>query len=252
MLKFHGLNASSKAIDDFSIDLETEETTDNLNEFILTFDSVYRLTNTSGHFQLLLLDHSNRSFRTLKSFNEARSVKVCSSTNYLWCLADCPSQLVLYQFMGDELVNEHNLGSVTALSGQEELILIATDINLYLFAANKMAGGLRCVYELNQKTSLSENRQKQEEQFSESSTCSLPLDSVLIEEKIQKMVAGKEHLLVLTGPNGQLYSCGLGTKGQLGLGTIENFYEFKKVSSLSQKRIKAIAAGGWHSGCIDE
>ncbi|XP_015792359.1 ultraviolet-B receptor UVR8 [Tetranychus urticae] len=63
---------------------------------------------------------------------------------------------------------------------------------------------------------------------------------------------GHEHILLLTR-HGLVYSYGRGSKGQLGLGSLEDvFDEHKEVEALSGLRIMQISAGGWHSLALSE
>ena len=68
--------------------------------------------------------------------------------------------------------------------------------------------------------------------------------------KIKKVSSGKEHVLILTEPYGLVYSFGIGTRGQLGNGSIESCYEPVLIDSFS--RVQDIECGGWHSTLIDE
>lgn len=63
--------------------------------------------------------------------------------------------------------------------------------------------------------------------------------------------SGKEHMLFLTTSN-KLYSFGIGTKGQLGIGKIENRYELTVIKPPDNVTPVKIASGGWHSGFLDQ
>lgn len=79
------------------------------------------------------------------------------------------------------------------------------------------------------------------------------MNHFLIHEKVSQFASGKEHILFLTSTSNQLYSFGIGTKGQLGLGKIENRYELTLVKPPSNNMvIKSISAGGWHSAFLDD
>ena len=58
-------------------------------------------------------------------------------------------------------------------------------------------------------------------------------------------------MLFLTTSN-KLYSFGIGTKGQLGIGKIENRYELTVIKPPDNVTPVKIASGGWHSGFLDQ
>ena len=63
---------------------------------------------------------------------------------------------------------------------------------------------------------------------------------------------GHEHILLLTR-NGLVYSYGRGSKGQLGLGNLEDIFDGQKeIEALTGIRIMQISAGGWHSLALSE
>lgn len=81
------------------------------------------------------------------------------------------------------------------------------------------------------------------------------MNKLLLDQKVAQFASGKEHILFLTQPStpsssGRLYSFGLGTKGQLGLGKIENRYELALVHTPPDLNIRSISAGGWHSAFL--
>lgn len=82
----------------------------------------------------------------------------------------------------------------------------------------------------------------------------MPLNQLLIDTKVSQFACGKEHILFLsdstTPGSTSLFSFGIGTKGQLGLGKIENRYELTPVKTPPGVRIRSISAGGWHSGFV--
>lgn len=80
----------------------------------------------------------------------------------------------------------------------------------------------------------------------------MPLNVQLIDEKIAKFSCGKEHILMLTERTNRLLSFGIGTKGQLGLGKIENKFELTQIITNPEIKIKTICAGGWHSAFLDD
>ncbi|XP_065051986.1 RCC1 and BTB domain-containing protein 2-like isoform X2 [Rhopilema esculentum] len=63
---------------------------------------------------------------------------------------------------------------------------------------------------------------------------------------VKDVSCGKEHTLLLTD-NGRVYSFGTGSKGQLGLGSLESHKEPVYVDALEPLIIREINAGGWHS-----
>ena len=66
---------------------------------------------------------------------------------------------------------------------------------------------------------------------------------------VKSIAAGWNHSLVLTG-KGDVWACGYGFFGQLGLGGDESHTTFTHVSSLGNKNITKIFAGGNHSWAI--
>jgi hypothetical protein len=67
--------------------------------------------------------------------------------------------------------------------------------------------------------------------------------------KVVQIAAGWHHSLVLT-ERGDLFGCGHGGSGQLGLGDQEIVPYFVCISSLGPKNIKHMIAGGNHSWVI--
>jgi len=63
------------------------------------------------------------------------------------------------------------------------------------------------------------------------------------------VAAGWNHSLALTD-SGNLYACGYGANGQLGLGDKESKTQFTLVTTLSNKNITQIFAGGAHSWVV--
>ena len=66
---------------------------------------------------------------------------------------------------------------------------------------------------------------------------------------IKAVAAGWNHTLVLT-ERGDIYSCGYGSFGQLGLGDDESRTVFTHVSALGPKNVQRIYAGGNHSWAL--
>ena len=63
------------------------------------------------------------------------------------------------------------------------------------------------------------------------------------------MSLGGNHSLILTN-RGQVYVCGKGAQGQLGLGMTKNKYEPVLVQALLSKTVTMVAAGANHSLCL--
>jgi len=69
--------------------------------------------------------------------------------------------------------------------------------------------------------------------------------------KVTDVVCGKEHCLLLT-EHGQVFSWGVGSRGQLGHGNLLSEDKPRLVMALDGMRIRKVAAGGWHSACISQ
>ncbi|RMZ93057.1 RCC1 domain-containing 1, partial [Brachionus plicatilis] len=98
------------------------------------------------------------------------------------------------------------------------------------------------------KQELEKKVSEMEVTLNEDSLSNIELNKILIPEKCLQFTTGKEHLLALT-ESGDVYSFGIGTKGQLGDTKIQNNFKFKKVAEA-----KKICTGspGWHSALIDQ
>ena len=237
MIYYSGVNLVKRSNDRFIIDCVEK----NLKNFYLTFDSIYLLQVD----KLLKYDFESNNFKKLDLKFE--KILISSNTNYLYCLIQNESNIRLIQFVGDRLIKEIRL----SLNDNEscyfdDLMMTSSDINLYIFE-NK--NGLKCRFELKREQDKDSKSIETEKQLNENSISSLPLNTILIDENIKQIEAGKEHCLLLTN-QGQVYSFGLGTKGQLGHDEIENCYEPKLIKSL--KSIVSIACGGWSSGCLND
>lgn len=66
--------------------------------------------------------------------------------------------------------------------------------------------------------------------------------------KIQSVSCGDTHTLVITD-GGKVMSFGRNQNGQLGIGTIDDSYQPREVSSLNQEFVTAISCGAEHSIC---
>ncbi|XP_052705241.1 RCC1 domain-containing protein 1-like isoform X1 [Crassostrea angulata] len=79
---------------------------------------------------------------------------------------------------------------------------------------------------------------------------SLPIE-ICVDFCVSEISCGKEHALILTN-SGDVYSCGGGSRGQLGLGHVETREQPCLVEDLTGVRMKCVGAGGWHSMAISE
>eukprot|EP00794_Sanderia_malayensis_P017791 gene17791-19568_t len=70
--------------------------------------------------------------------------------------------------------------------------------------------------------------------------------SISDEVEIRSVSCGKEHTLALSN-SGRVYSFGLGSRGQLGTGSVENCEKPCPVDALGMVNIVMVVAGGWHS-----
>ena len=73
----------------------------------------------------------------------------------------------------------------------------------------------------------------------------------MAQPKVSQIVCGKEHCMLLT-TDGQVFSWGGGSRGQLGHGTLTSEETPRLIRALDGLRIIKIAAGGWHSAAISE
>ena len=78
-----------------------------------------------------------------------------------------------------------------------------------------------------------------------SSTCLF--SPIQLKEKVDLVSCGKEHVLLLNMTSGHVFSFGLGSRGQLGHGTVDAETSPKVIEALTGVHIKQVAAGGWHS-----
>ncbi|GFO46384.1 rcc1 domain-containing protein 1 [Plakobranchus ocellatus] len=76
----------------------------------------------------------------------------------------------------------------------------------------------------------------------------LPIDMSV---KIATVSCGREHVLLLSS-FGCVYSCGLGSRGQLGHGDVEMEQTPRLVEALEGVRMLSCQAGGWHSASVSE
>ncbi|KAK0183097.1 hypothetical protein PV327_001167 [Microctonus hyperodae] len=67
--------------------------------------------------------------------------------------------------------------------------------------------------------------------------------------KYVDIVCGFEHTLLLAN-NGDIYSMGIGSRGQLGHGDLEDYNEPKLIEALAGLQVVQIAAAGWHNAVL--
>lgn len=250
-----GLNALKMSTDRYEIKSDTREEFD-LSDFHFTFDSIYLIKKIKksqipyiydpNESKLLALDDS------LFNENNYELLSASASTNFLWCLVSnkVDSKPVLLKYSGKELFSRIKISENT-FKCQKDLVVLSTDVNTYIF--ENSLEGIKCLFELKDKKDLEKRILEQEAQLNENSTSSLQINKILINEKIKQFACGKEHVLMLTEKSNQVYSFGIGTKGQLGHSKIENCFEPKLIASLTSE-IVTIPTGniGWHSGALDK
>jgi len=69
--------------------------------------------------------------------------------------------------------------------------------------------------------------------------------------KVQSVSCGRCHSLVLSAI-GVVFSCGLGSHGQLGHGGVESEHSLRVVEALEGLRMRQVSAGGWHSAAVSD
>ncbi|XP_066253044.1 RCC1 domain-containing protein 1 [Euwallacea similis] len=80
---------------------------------------------------------------------------------------------------------------------------------------------------------------------------SIPEKLNFCNKNIVDLQAGREHCILLDR-QGNVYSFGAGTKGQLGTGQLDDEPNPVLIEALAGIRIVAIAAGDWHSAAVSE
>jgi alpha-tubulin suppressor-like RCC1 family protein len=63
---------------------------------------------------------------------------------------------------------------------------------------------------------------------------------------VVQVACGIDHTIVLTS-TGMVFSCGIGSRGQLGLGDIETHSSLQLIELLGGIHVVSVVAGGWHS-----
>ena len=232
MLTFSGLNLQKQCVDKFSVKYEDKS----LNKVQTTFDSVINTDKTVSYF--------NYDMIRFEGNFELNGGIISTNTDYIWFLNKSCTQLIKIanELKIVEIVNI-DLTGIYNRTVDGSIFICATDINVYLFCENTF----KCVYQLENKL-----KNDDEMKIDECSAMNIPLNKRFGGDnfRIKKISCGKEHVLILTEPLGLVYSFGIGTRGQLGHGTIESSYEPVLIENFSY--VKDIECGGWHSSLIDE
>lgn len=237
--KFHfsGLNISKRSIDYLTIDYFK----DNAN-----FDNIYATFNSLVYFNKNNLFKLNFDLAKFEEFhvnfldNNEYIYLIESNSDFLWILT---SNKRLFKI--DPWSNESFLIGCLTDCELDGLILCPSEINFYVFDT-KLS---KCVFQLESfRDDFSENA-KMEKALGENSLLSIKIDHKFFDHEIDKIHFGKEHVFLINKENSQLYSFGIGTKGQLGHGNIDNCQEPKLVECFDI--VKDISCGGWHTCVID-
>lgn len=247
---FSGLNAHKKSIETFQFNYYEND----LSKIFTTFDSILSVNtnNSESESEIVNISKSNLfyfdlndklEFKTvnIENLNEEIDVNLSTNTDYYWLLDNKRINLM-------QLPNPATTKSVkiTQIKAQNEIknhiFICSTDVNVYLLDSKQG----KCIYQLEYESLIDDTVNK----INESPIMAIPLNKVFFDENIKSVSCGKEHVLVLTEPSGHVYSFGIGTRGQLGHGTIDNCYEPKRIENFSN--VKSIACGGWHSSLIDQ
>lgn len=69
--------------------------------------------------------------------------------------------------------------------------------------------------------------------------------------RVCAVACGKEHSLLLTTEH-TVYTWGIGSRGQLGHGSVDDEQHPRQVAALCGLQVTAVAAGGWHSCCVTD
>ena len=223
MITFSGLNVYKQSIERFSFK------SNDFDNIQTAFDTIWHVSNaTASYFEEMSFQKSILT-----------ETIACSShnTDFLWLLNSSCTQLIRLAKTSmksyDLKLEDYNRDN------DGDVLICATDVNVYLFCKKSF----KCVYQL--------EKQAINNIINESSVMAISLNKKFSSnERIKKVSCGKEHVLILTEPSGLVYSFGIGTRGQLGHGSIESCYEPKLIENF--KNVKDIECGGWHSSLIDE
>ena len=206
IIEFNGLNVKKKSTDCFRFELEDE-----FNRFYITFENIYLAKYKEKSIEtVLIFDYNVKHFIPLNPDLKNKVLAVAADTNHFWCLVKNGidnQDLFLTQYNGNLIVNEFDLNKIKPIDFNN-LLIIATDINCYLFENN--LNETKCKFELKNDLNLKPKQIQQAINLNENSTSSLSIDKVLFSEPIKQICSGKEHVLILTNKN--LYSFGIGTK----------------------------------------
>jgi alpha-tubulin suppressor-like RCC1 family protein len=231
MLIFSGLYTHKKCIDRFSIGYDSPY---NLDSILTSFDSIIETVNK----KVFYFDNEMKKFVEKSGLN---GMNLSTNTDFIWFLNNGCTELIKF---GNKMkiINKIDLDLTNVYNPDVDgsIFICATDINVYLFSQKTF----KCVYQLESSI---ENKN-----INECSKMAIPLNKKFGGDnfRIKKVSCGKEHVLILTEPFGLVYSFGIGTRGQLGHGSIESCYEPVLIDGFSS--VKDIECGGWHSTLIDE
>jgi hypothetical protein len=247
-IRFKGLNVSLGKKDEFEFEHPNQTSTD-LDELYFTFESVYFISKLTKIPYILDMEHEPKLFKKLLFTDANQLLSVCTNTNFLWCLMlnTSTSILELLKYASHQHIETFHIPNVQA---QAHLVLIATDVNVYLF---ENSGEFKCVYELIKRSDLDKKRLEKEFNLNEDSISSMPLNEILLNERIEQFSPGKEHILMLASKTKNVYSFGIGTKSQLGTSNIENSFEPILIECLRDQTILSIGSGlSWHAACLND
>lgn len=215
---YNGFNATRKKIDAFRFNLPARECT--LKDLLFTFDQIYLFQKG-----LLIFDFEKNEFKPLEHQPDGNVISTCSNSTNLWCLSFRASAQTyqIYEYKEGRLMNEIDLPELSDEATSQDLFMLATDVNAYIFSnANNE---LKCKFDLNSRRETKQKFQKQEKQLNESASSMMPLNKVLIVGRVVQACSGKEHVLLLLD-NKRVYSFGIGTKGFKFLGSYKNYNSF--------------------------
>jgi alpha-tubulin suppressor-like RCC1 family protein len=248
LIEFSGLSTKLKKACSFNFKLDLDKVS--IDDFYFTFENIYLVTRNDNEFSTIknsfIFNFESKIFNQLNSLGsnvqkDHLILSVCSNTNHFWCLVFGKNNFYLLQYSGGEIVNEFYLNEIN-FNNKNDLFIVSTDINCYIFEQNKLSYELQCRFELKTTKSLNSTMQENEAKLNENATSSLKIDTVLFAEQIKQVSCGKEHVLMLTSTN-RIYSFGIGSKGQLGHQKIENCFEPNVITALQEINIKLIATG---------
>lgn len=155
IIKIQGLNGQKMRCERFEINIDDNTCTSSLENLYFTFDSVYLIKPDQKPF---IFDSNTNLFEPLETIANYRFLSFSSNTNYFWALALhlTESTFLLIQYSNRHLVKQREV----ALSGQfsvlDDLLILSTDVNLYLFENGSK--GLKCLYQLKKKADLDESQ----------------------------------------------------------------------------------------------